>query len=102
MVICPVRRQGRAKRTATHENHSESFDLSCPKEEQMILIVGYPTRKETREAAERGNEAPERRSLKARARTARTGNERAPWGWNMPVLATPLGSTSDLPRRKGR
>jgi hypothetical protein len=45
---------GTAKEGDT-EFHRELFDVSCPNCEQMLLIVSYPTRGETEEAAKGGN-----------------------------------------------
>jgi len=38
----------------------ELFDLSCPSCDRMLVIVGFPTEEETREAASRGNAEAQR------------------------------------------
>ncbi len=45
---------GTAKEGDT-ELYRELFDVSCPKCEQMLLIVSYPTTADTEEAAKKGN-----------------------------------------------
>ncbi|CAA9343916.1 MAG: hypothetical protein AVDCRST_MAG93-6787 [uncultured Chloroflexia bacterium] len=45
---------GTAKEGDT-ESYGELFDVSCPKCDQKLLIVSYPTRDETEEAAKGGN-----------------------------------------------
>lgn len=40
---------------ATLDHHEELFDVSCPRCEKMLLIVGYPTLEQIREAAAAGN-----------------------------------------------
>jgi hypothetical protein len=36
--------------------YNDLFDVCCPKCDKMILIVGYPTEEETKEAANKGNQ----------------------------------------------
>ena len=42
------------------EPYTESFDVSCPKCERMLLVVPYPTVEETRAAALAGNVVAQR------------------------------------------
>lgn len=40
---------------ANREDHAELFDVSCPRCDKVLLVVGYPTLAQTREAAAAGN-----------------------------------------------
>jgi len=40
---------------ASQEMHRDLFDVSCPRCDQMLLVVGFPTIEETRQAAAAGN-----------------------------------------------
>jgi hypothetical protein len=47
-------RSGQAEQ-ATLDHHEELFDISCPRCEKMLLVVGYPTLEHIRQAAAAGN-----------------------------------------------
>ena len=54
-LTCPnCSRSGQAEQ-ATLDHHEELFDISCPRCEKMLLVVGYPTLEHIRQAAAAGN-----------------------------------------------
>jgi hypothetical protein len=48
-----------ATKDGSMELFDELFDVSCPKCDQMLLVVSYPTLEQTRAAAAAGNPAAE-------------------------------------------
>jgi hypothetical protein len=52
---CPACGWSGAGKDASQEMHQELFDVSCPRCDQMLLVVSFPTIEETRQAAAAGH-----------------------------------------------
>lgn len=74
-ITCPVCGWRGSGEDADRGMFAELFDLSCPRCDQMLLVVGYPTLGEIEQAARDGN--AEARSELTRIREAKQGRRPA-------------------------